>query len=1001
MLGSWSSLSSPQPQRPPPLPPISRPRSPMDATVPALDRVIEKYRHDVHHLAPPAAVDAIRGLERHLGQRLPGELAHFLSRHNGVTLFRGALRIRSTSDVAAALESSAGVLFADTDAVVWAWVGNGEGHVFGPCSNGSVTPMYGSFSAFLAGEIAALEAEEDAVDEARFAMAGGDLWQLLGAAQRALQEDDAVAAAQWLEHAQVSHPGEPMVWARLSETAAALDNGAEAQRCAIETVRRLSLPRPWPGAPMPAPSLFECVDVGDPGDWPEVLDAFLGSRVSDVTSEAEAAFLEAATLAQASLEAAAHGRDAAGGCLERLLVRARDCSNAWMPWQALLKLVDVRVALGRHDAAEALLRQIRRHGPEWLQGERLRRLLEIVVIRQEPWAEDVVRELAALDLSDGERRAVRLLTLERAIRLQKADDAERLLQPLLDEAPLDPEQRAAVAMSRADLAALRDDRRGAERAYLEALEALGDPPLHELALRVRLRLCDLYRRQGDLDAAHDLGVEVVEGFAALELPVREAWALVRLARVVQERDPGSPEAATRARQLRQAARQRFVDADLAAGVAATDSLEGAPGASLAWHLERSTAQARARHDAQRSRPPYTRADADRPERRLGAHRIAVAACDDGIVRALSQEMDACVRATRATAGRPTEPAVLRYVAAVDLLSAHRSYDAAQVLLEHLLQRGVEGVMARALQGAIARSPNAALVDGLLRFVEAPRQASPVSVAAAAELLGLRREEAALPPLVRLLGHSGATSARRAALVALGRIGDRSVVDALVPSLQDPRLAEPAALSLLMLGDRRGVDFHGRALMDGRNDLSGSPGEIVGRYGGPDHLLLLIRASQAEGPSALGALQGLGLLGDPRAVRALIRAMRAPSRRIVEVASGAMQILTGREEDATEPGVRGRWSTWWEQHGGQFPEGVRHRRGHVYDAGLLISDMTHADAYVRRTAYDELVIATGQSLPFDADGPWRVQGAHLRAWQDWWATSSLQPGRWYLDGEEVG
>ena len=31
---------------------------------------------------------------------------------------------------------------------------------------------------------------------------------------------------------------------------------------------------------------------------------------------------------------------------------------------------------------------------------------------------------------------------------------------------------------------------------------------------------------------------------------------------------------------------------------------------------------------------------------------------------------------------------------------------------------------------------------------------------------------------------------------------------------------------------------GRALVAERSDLSGSPGEIVGRYGGPDHLLLL-------------------------------------------------------------------------------------------------------------------------------------------------------------------
>src|SRR5690606_30594126 len=107
----------------------------------------------------------------------------------------------------------------------------------------------------------------------------------------------------------------------------------------------------------------------------------------------------------------------------------------------------------------------------------------------------------------------------------------------------------------------------------------------------------------------------------------------------------------------QPARERFLAADLAAGIAVVDSLAGDPGASLGWHLERATAQARARHDAQRSRPPYTRSDADRPERRLGAHRIAVAASGEAVVAALAAEMAACVRAHDAgRGGRPKDPA---------------------------------------------------------------------------------------------------------------------------------------------------------------------------------------------------------------------------------------------------------------------------------------------------------------------------------------------------------
>src|SRR5690349_9088071 len=81
----------------------------------SLDRVVGRYRRDVHQLAGPAAPEAITALEAHLGQRrLPSDLRRFLAQHNGVALFRGALRVRSTSDIAAAsAEAPQVVLFAD------------------------------------------------------------------------------------------------------------------------------------------------------------------------------------------------------------------------------------------------------------------------------------------------------------------------------------------------------------------------------------------------------------------------------------------------------------------------------------------------------------------------------------------------------------------------------------------------------------------------------------------------------------------------------------------------------------------------------------------------------------------------------------------------------------------------------------------------------------------------------------------------------------------------
>ena len=78
--------------------------------------------------------------------------------------------------------------------------------------------------------------------------------------------------------------------------------------------------------------------------------------------------------------------------------------------------------------------------------------------------------------------------------------------------------------------------------------------------------------------------------------------------------------------------------------------------------------------------------------------------------------------------------------------------------------------------------------------------------------------------------------------------------------------------------------------------------------------------------------------------------------------------------------------WWEAHEGALTPGVRHREGVPFDCGRLIERMGDPESYLRRTAYDELVITSGEALPFDADGPWRVQQAHLATWRRWWSTA---------------
>lgn len=978
-----------------------------------LERVTARYRRDVHHLAGPAPAEALTALEGHLGQPIPAGLRTLLSRHNGGALFRGSLRLRAAAEIAVASTSAPRVvLFADgqpagvaktfgeTD-VRWAFSPDGrEGWVFGTWDGTALTALHASFGGWLAGTVAVIETRAAQVGDAdtlRFDADPDDPVQLALAGQRLLEGGRAEEAAVHLRRATEIDARSATAWHLLGDALSATDR-QNARMAWLSALRTTRVPVAWPGAPLPDPDVFRRLGqaFASAEEWEQQLERFLADHVRDVHDgrELEVVVAAASELGR-SLERRGQ-RSAARQALADVLGRCRLFQYKATPWDLLLDLARLETDLGHHDEAEMLLRRVRRPEsgdapPAAMVAEAALALGRIAVVRQEPWAEEILDEALSGPLSDPSRTEALVLRAERAIRHERADEGRKWM----DQARAASQRvairqlQALVALVDADLLRLEGDVPKARDALDRAGKLLGDrwdDP--EVRFRIQLRLGDLEDRPQEQWRHYQAAAR---GFADFELPVREGWALARCARVARDAEP-----------LLDMARQRFLASDLAAGVAAVDAVRGDPGASLGWHLERSAAQARARYDAQRGRPPWDRSDADRPERRIGAHRLAIAACSDKVVAALSREMDACVRAMSARGGRALDPPVMQYVAAVDLLAAHRSYAAAQVLLDHLLRGPTDGTARKALHGAIVRSGNAALVDGLLSCIEAASQWPADAVASAAEILGLRREREAVAALTSLAGPRSNPISRKAAVVALGRVGERSVVDTILLALDEPSLAEQAAIALLLLGDRRGVDFHGRALSQGRKDLSTSPGEIVGRYGGPAYLLLLVNAAEGTDDRALGALQGLGLMGEPRGVPALLAALASRDRKVMEVAAGALQILTGHVESIEETGLSRRWKEWWEVEQHRFRQGVRHRDGKVFDPGSLLAKMDDDDPWVRRTAFDEMAIATGGQLPFDAEGPWRIQRAHLRAWHQWWATQRhrLTPGRWYLDGAPI-
>lgn len=969
-----------------------------------LERVVAKYRRDVHELSTEAQHEALTALEGHLGRALPADLRAFLARHNGAHLFRGALRIRSTAEMSLASEqASQVVLFADQhDGTRWAWTSDSQGEpVFGVWDGSRLDARHTRFAGWLRGTLSVLDArvaQRHDQDSLRFEADPTDPAQLIQAGDRAMHAGLPHEAEALYRRATATAPENVLAWQRFGEALTAHDRTA-ARRAWLEAFRRVRLPLAYPGAPCFDPELLRSLRpaFADDDAWERELERFLQEQVQDVTDAEGAALVVAVGMQLARSRVRRGRRRQAREALSQLHAACRTYAWRAQPWEAILALAGLEIDLGNHDEAEALLRRVRRDAPPAAHGRAWIQLAQLAVARQEPWAEDILTDaLAAATASkdEAEEAEAAMLGVERALRQDRLDEAMRWLEAAragVNRVSLRPLQ-AHLALLEGEVERQREQPERAARWYRHALELASLPDHAELHWRVHLRLGDLALDQGRPQEAEPMYVAACRGFAEAELPVREAWALLRLARVA--RDPA---------RLAAAARDRFKEHDIAAGVAATDGLLGDPGLSLGWHLERATAHARARFEAQRCRHGLERADAERPERRLGAHRLAIAACSNRVVTALVKEMDTCARAQSGGRNRVNDPPVLRYIAAVDLLAGHPSFEAAVALLEHLLGRAVEGASRRALQGAIARSPNASLVDGLLTCIERPSEYPGPSVAEAAELLGLRREGVALPALANLAAPGGNPVARRAAVIALGRVGDRKLADHIAPALQDPALAEHAALSLLMLGDRRGLDFHGRALDKGRTDLSGSPGEIVGRFGGPSWLLLLRSAAEGDDDRAIGAIQGLGLLGDPRGLPTLLKKLESRNRQVVDAAAAALHLMSGHAEDMDDPGSRTRYNLWFEKHEGSFRSSLRYRHGQVFEVGHLIDRLGDPDPWVRRTAYDELVITTGQNLPFDAEGPWRVQCAHLAAWRKWWSANRARfpAGGWFLDGEKIG
>lgn len=964
----------------------------------SLMRIIDRYKSDVHRLAAGASEVAVRSTEQHLGHGLPYTLAGFLRRWNGADLFRGALRIRSVSELARAgdgLEHL--IVFADGPGErKWAYAPDGFGNwAFGELAEGVLLPLHDRFQRWLVPTLQMMDnstfepTQERALRLELDPLSG----HLLSAEGDRLAEDGRSDEAKtyYLKATSVD-PGLVRPWQRLGQLQRAEDS-SQARFSLIKALRATRLPLPYQGATTLSPTVFSQLSAlfqkGDEA-WEEELRRFLTESVIDVRRDSEADLHESAALELVSCCLSRGQRQEAVQVCAQELARSQAFVRPQLLQDLLLKLIDVEAELGLHDEAERHLRELLKASSP-VRARALLALGRIAFWRQENWAEQILSEALAGLTDDLDQARASLLLAQRAILLEQTDRAQQHLNTAKQKAfeSEDLGLQAKCRVTEGDLYRVLSQMENAQNSWKEARElalASGD---EEVLLRLVIRRGDLHATAGQVDQALEDYQTAANGYKSLQLPIREGWALLRMGRVSGDTD------------LLNASRKCFMACDLAAGVAAVDAEIRDPQHSLTWHMARSAEHARRRWEAQRARPPLSRADADRPERRIAAHRMAIAAGGLEVVEALAADMCLRAREMEASSGRALDPSVASYVAGADLLASHRSYEAAKFLLGQVMEQKLPDLPTRALRSAVTRSPNAALVDGLLAAVEQPGQSQ--GLAAAVEILGWRRERVAVPALLRLIqGETQSPPVRKAVVAALGRIGDVRAQEILLSTISDPDLGAEAAVALLLLGDRRGVDYHAQCLAAGA-ELAAAPGEIVGRYGGPAYLLLLRGTAEGQGQKALGALQGLGYLGDARGVPSLLGAMSARDRTKTAVAAGALEMITGHREDLEQPGLHALWEKYWEEHEARFQDGVRYRDGKVMDLKLLVAKLGDDDPLVRRGAYDELVISTGNNLPFDADGPWRVQVAHQRQWRQWVNVnnSGFPRGDWWFNGQSIG
>ncbi len=209
---------------------------------------------------------------------------------------------------------------------------------------------------------------------------------------------------------------------------------------------------------------------------------------------------------------------------------------------------------------------------------------------------------------------------------------------------------------------------------------------------------------------------------------------------------------------------------------------------------------------------------------------------------------------------------------------------------------------------------------------------------------------------------------------------------------DPIIQDAALLDLLL--DGKYEAFRVLRRLCNQTTKSGSQRYTYLSFNGgkPDVPLLMKHTNEPF------ALWGIGFLGYADAVPILIKLLNSNFNAICLASSEALQIITGAvfenqgEHDSRKRFVsrcasHEQWEQWWKSFGAKFSKDVRWRKGKAFNPGRCIQQMSDSSLSFleRQWAYYELLIRTGENIPFEADWLVHEQRAALLQWEQWWKT----------------